>query len=216
MLETIFVGGAIAAGAYHLAKAIRSRLKHSKIRSAAMALSRHAATNAQYRQAQLDAAKRQAAREMQLAIQHLHQAPDFRRAAAIAAIATRVGVPTAFRQQQFFRLRPLLIAHLARRLQEGIAMDAASAGLRELVVNLGAAAFEADYILTEAQARQRPSTPATPNYRDRLRQINAEHAQRLEAIRSTAGLEDEVREQLVEAEQERFRRELLEMPEGAN
>jgi hypothetical protein len=213
MWELLMIGGALAGG-YKLVQAIQGMNERTRARNAAHESQERAAANVRWRQSKTEAAKRQAAREMQLAIQQLSQSPDFRRAASFAARAVQAGVPAAFRQRQFRRLRSLLIEHLARRLQAGAALESAAAGLRELVGSLGVAAYEADYIATEAQGRQRaPAQRAEPNYRDRLRQLHAEHAQRLEAIRNTADLEEELREQLVEAEQERFRRELLEEPE---
>ncbi len=155
------------------------------------------------------AVQQQAARAMQLAIQQLSQSPDFRRAASFAQQAATAGVPVDFRQRQFGRLRSLLVEHFARRLQSGATLATAGAGLRELIHSLGVAGYEAEYIALEAQERQRPVSQATPTYRDRLKQLQAEHHQRLEAIRATPDLEAEVGEQLQEAEAERFRREML-------
>jgi hypothetical protein len=212
MWEMLLIGGALAGG-YKLVQAIMGSNDRARARGAAQESHARAAANVRWRRAQAEAAKRQAARDMQLAIQQLSQSPDFRRAASFAARAVQVGVPAAFRQRQFRRLRSLLIEHLARRLQAGAALESAAAGLRELVGSLGVAAYEGDYIANEAQGRQQTPTERAPNYRDHLRQLHAEHAQRLEAIRNTADLEEELREQLVEAEQERFRRELLEEPD---
>lgn len=212
MWEVLMIGVALA-GAYTLLKGIMAMTEHARARGVAQLFRARAAANARWRQTQAQTAKRKAARDMQLAIQQLSQSPDFRRAATFAARAAQVGVPTTFRQRQFRRLRLLLIEHLARRLQAGAALESAAAGLRELVGSLGVAAYEADYIATEAQRRQRTPTERAPDYRDHLRQLHAEHAQRLEAIRNTADLEEELREQLLEAEQERFRRELLEEPD---
>jgi hypothetical protein len=220
MIEVVLLAAAAVAGGYKIGKAIKDQTDRSRAQQAARLAAQHAheqsAATAQRRQAQADAAKRQAARDMQLAIQQLSQSPDFRRAASFAARAVQVGVSAAFRQRQFRRLRSLLIEHLARRLQAGAALESAAAGLRELVGSLGVAGYEADYIATEAQGRQRPATQPAPNYRDRLRHLHTEHTQRLEAVRNTADLEEELREQLVEAEQERFRRELLDEPEEQN
>jgi len=207
----------VLAGGYNLVQAIMGSNDRARTRGAAQESNARAAVNVRWRRVQAEAAKRlavirHAARDMQLAIQQLSQTPDFRRAASFAASAVQLGVPAPFRQRQFRRLRSLLIEHLARRLQTGAALESAAAGLRELVGSLGVAAYEADYIVNEAQGRQPTPTERVPNYRDHLRQLHAEHAQRLEAIHNTADLEEELREQLVEAEQERFRRELLEEP----
>lgn len=216
MLE-ILIGGAVLAGGYKLAKVIKEKSDQARAQRTALDAAeqsqQRAAAAARWRQAQAQAARRQAARDMQVAIQQLSKSPDFRRAASFATQAATVGVPADFRQRQFRRLRSLLVEHLSRCLQAGSNLETAAAGLRELIGGLGVAPYEADYIATEAQGRQRPATQAAPNYRDRLRQVHAEHAQRLEAIRDTPDLEAEVREQLLEAEHERFRRELLEEPE---
>ncbi|HEY5315373.1 MAG TPA: hypothetical protein VIK18_22775 [Pirellulales bacterium] len=217
MWEVLGIGGALAGG-YKLAKAIKHKSDRARAECVAQLAAQQsrerAAVAVRWRQAQANAARRQAARDMQLAMQQLSQSPDFRRAASFAARAVQAGVPAAFRQRQFRRLRSLLIEQLARRLQTGTALETAAAGLRELVGSLGVAAYEADYIATESQGRQRrPTERRAPDYRDRLRQSHAEHGQRLEAIRNTPDLEDELREQLLEAEQERFRRDLLEEPD---
>jgi hypothetical protein len=188
-------------------------------RAAQQRLRRQAAASAQWeaaarrrRQAQLDGIRRQTAREMQHAIHQLGQSPDFRRAASFAARAARAGVPASFRQRQFRRLRPLLINHLASRLQSGASLESACAGIQELVGNLGVAGYEAEYIVTEAQRRQSAAPAAAPDYRARLQELHAEHARRLEAIRATPQLDAEVQEQLLEAELERFRSEVLQEP----
>jgi hypothetical protein len=216
MWEMLLIGGALAGG-YKLAKAIKDQTDAACAQRAAQfaGQSSHeqAAATARRRKAQADAAKRQAARNMQVVVQQLSQSPDFRRAASFAAAAAQAGVPVAFRQRQFRRLRSLLVEHLARRLQADAALESAAVGLRELVGSLGMAAYEADYIATEAQSRQRTTSQPAPNYRDRLRNLHTEHTQRMEAIRSTADLDEGLLEQLEEAELERFRRQLLGEPE---
>jgi hypothetical protein len=215
MWEVLILGG-LAAGGYKLATALKGMSDRAKARRTARQAQEQAAATERWRRAQADAAIRQAARDMQVAIHQLAQSPDFRRAASFAAHAAQAGVPAAFRQRQFRRLRPLLVEHLARRLQAGTSLETAANGLRELISGLGVADYEADYIATEAQGRRRTATQAEPSYRDRLRHVHAEHTQRLEAIRNTADLDAELREQLLEAEQERFRRELLEEPDERN
>lgn len=163
------------------------------------------------RASQTDAYRRRTAREMQLAILQLSQSPDFRRAASFAASAAQAGVPAAFRQHQFRRLRPLLLEHLVRMLRTSAVQDGSVPGLSELVRSMGVAAYEADYLLAEAsQAAQPPRQ--VPNYRQRLRELHADHMQRLQAIENMTDLEEEIREQLIEAEHERFRTALLTEP----
>jgi hypothetical protein len=216
MLEIAVIAGLVA-GCYKAAQAINQRIAEARTEREAEVAAEHsrerAAAIVRRRHAQAENTRRQAARDMQVAIQQLSRSPDFRRAATFAAHAAAVGVPVEFRQRQFRRLRSLLVEHLAGQLQAGASLEQAGAGLRELVTSLGVAVYEADYIATEAQGRQRPTMRPVPNYRDRLRQFHADHMQRLEAVRNTPDLDDELREQLLEAEQERFRRELLEEPE---
>jgi hypothetical protein len=169
-----------------------------------------------WRQARVQSGRRRAARDLQLAIQQLPQSPDFRRAASYANHAAQIGVPADFRQRQFRRLRALLVQHLIRRLQAGASLDNACGGLAELIRALGVAAFEAEYIVATVREQQTVSSPRTPDFRERLESLHAEHARRLEAIRSTPQLDEEVREQLLEAEQERFRGEALDQPEPAS
>jgi hypothetical protein len=136
----------------------------------------------------------------------LRAAPDFRRAAKLARHA-RI-VPLALRQRQFAHFRAELVAHLARRLQAGASLTQASAGLSELVAALGLAPFEAEYIISEA--RQRVTVrQESPSFADAMRASQAAHEERLQAIRGMNDLNDEIREQLLEAEQERFRSAVL-------
>jgi hypothetical protein len=219
MLVLFIIIGGIALAMMLMSAADRDRTRRAiqesqqRARHTVQQSQQRAVAVVRQRRLQADAAKRQAARNMQVAIQQLSQSPDFRRAASFAAAAAQAGVPVAFRQRQFRRLRSLLVEHLARRFQADAALESAAAGLRELVGNLGMAGYEADYIATEAQSRQRTTAQPAPNYRDRLRNLHAEHTQRMEAIRSTADLDEGLLEQLEEAEQERFRRELLGEPE---
>jgi len=220
MLEILTIAAALAASGYPLVKLVQSLNERANARSAIQQTRERAKAAARLRQAQAEttrrlaeAAKRQAAHDMQVAIQQLAQSPDFRRAASFAARAAEVRVPATFRQRQFCRLRPLLLDHLARRLQAGVGLQAAANGLRELIAALGVAAYEADYIATEAQACQTSPVERDPDYRERLRNSHAAHTRRLDAIRNTPDLDEELLEQLLEAEQERFRREVLEEPD---
>lgn len=158
-----------------------------------------------------DLTMRRAASAMQSEILHLAGTPDFRRAAAAARMAAELQVPADFRRRQFTRLRPKLVEHLAERLQAGIARETALVGLAELVRDMAMPAFEAEYLAADASGCERPTTQP-PDYRQRLRDLHAEHTQRMEAIRGTPDLDPEMREQLIESEQERFRNQLLASP----
>ena len=88
-------------------------------------------------------------------------------------------------------------------------MASATTGLRELMSGLGVEAYEAEYIVLECQGRHQAPVLLPPTFGERLRGLHTQHAQRMEAIRKIPELDDALREQLVEAEQERFRQELL-------
>lgn len=146
-------------------------------------------------------------RELQIPLLQLSRAHDFRRAATFAKRAQPV--PLSFRRRQFIRFRAALVDRLASLLAEGGDRDSLVRSLTELVHALGVAGYEANYILAEAEARLRGPAIAPPSLEDRLRQVHCGHAQRLEAIRALAELEDDVREQLLEAEEQRFAEEML-------
>ena len=155
-----------------------------------------------------------ASREMQAAILRLEtdNDPDYRRAAAAARIARQV--PASFRQQQFRRLRPLLVSHFGRCRARGTDGQMLLDSLVELVEALGIADFEADYIRQEAERRleHRPGQTASGSpgeFQARLQQLQQDHDQRVQVIRSLATLSEDVREQLLEAEDQRFQQQLF-------
>ncbi len=167
--------------------------------SAALIASRHRAE--QHRRA-TSALIRIAYRNLQIALLQLEQAPDFRRAAGYAKQASQV--PLLYCHQQFQRFRPQILAVLSHKLRGNVPLAEATAGLHELIVAPGVAPFEAEYLVSEAQR----SAPV-PAYSDQIRQSQAEHQRRTAALRSLRDLDPEIREQLMELEQERFRDELL-------
>jgi hypothetical protein len=147
------------------------------------------------------------ARNLQLALIGVRKAPDFRRAASWAAVAG--DVPLAFRQRQYRRFRPLLVEHFRARLSAGDAAEPLVQSLSALVQALGVAPFEADYIRREAErtlATRRLPAADVP-YGQQIAQAQAEHEQRLAALQG-AQVSDEIREQLLEAEETRFRETL--------
>jgi hypothetical protein len=146
-------------------------------------------------------------RRLQEALLQLNEAPDFRRAASWATHA-RV-VPVWFRQRQFRRFRPYLVSHFATCLRAGQDAQTLLQSLTELVQHLGVAPFEADYIRTEAERQMARPPAAEASYEQRMAQLQREHEQRMAALRSLQGLPPEVREQLIEAEDARFRDALL-------
>jgi hypothetical protein len=155
----------------------------------------------------------QAARLMQLALLQLDQSPDFQRAATFAKLAK--DVPAAFRIRQFRRFRQRMVEHLGARLRQGMSAEELLPGLTELVAALGVADYEADYIRREAEGRHRPAA-AQPQlgYAGRVRQLQTEHEQRIGSLRALTGIEDELKEQLIESEQQRFRERMLALGEA--
>lgn len=146
------------------------------------------------------------ARSLQLALFQLAQTPDFRRAAAAASAATLV--PAAFRRRQFARFRAHLVIHFRRCQAAGTSPAALAQSLRELVQSLGIAPFEADYVQAAAGRPQRPmSHPPSPA--ERIATLRRDHAARKAAIEQGVGTDADLREQLLEAEEVRYRDALL-------
>lgn len=164
-----------------------------------------------------DAARmiRYLSRQLQVALLQLDQADDFRRA---ASWAEKCGdVPLAFRQRQFRRFRQKLIVHFARRLAAGERANLLMNSLKRLVAALGVSNFEADYVRNEAHAMQTPrERPQPRTFPQQLAERQEVHQRRLEALRQTHGLSEELREQLIEAEQERFREQMLDLGEATH
>lgn len=173
-------------------------------------VSEHASASAQLRQ-QRQKARDQLLREknqqMQSALLQLHEAPDFYRAAAAAEQAQEI--PFAFRQRQFHRFRPQLVAHLEGRLRGGGEGEALRASLEQLVTGLGMALFEAHYIWQEVQPRLQRREVPRPSFAEAVNGMQQEHDQRMNVLRTLPGIDDELREQLVEAEEQRFREQML-------
>ena len=153
---------------------------------------RHHAMNAQYR-------------ILQIALLQIDRAPDFLRCASVAVQSAIV--PAVYRQRLFVRFRPHLVAHFARCLTSGTTQTVLTDSLTSLVMGLGIASFEASYISSEAALRTvRPSTP-TPA--DRVDTLRMDHETRTAAIRQGVGNSPELQEQLLEAEEQRYRQALL-------
>lgn len=142
----------------------------------------------------------------QAALLQLASASDFRRAATLAVAAKLV--PAEFRRRQFTRFRPSLIAHYGRcAVLDGANEELLLQSLRDLVVALGVAAFEADYMRDAADRQTNGSKPAaTPA--NRLAELKRDHESRGAAIREGLAQNPELQEQLLEAEENRFRQAL--------
>ena len=210
MIE-LLLAGAAAYGVYRIGQ--KAWQKHQAAASIRQQQQCDAAQRQQHWAAQQEQRRRaaakieEAARLMQLALQQLGEAPDFRRAATFAKHAKIV--PVAFRIRQFRRFRPQMVQYLATRLRQGMSAEELLPGLTELVTALGVADYEADYIRREAEGQTRSTAQPQLGYAGRVRQLQTEHEQRLEALRNLPGIEAELREQLVESEQQRFRDQML-------
>ncbi len=158
-------------------------------------------------------AMKQAALYLQVGLQQVRQAPDFRRTASFVAQAQNV--PLWFRQRQYRRFRSLLVDHLAHLLSEGASVESVMPALTELVTGLGVAAFEADYIRTEAESRlsRQDTTPRT-DFGQQLRQAQAEYRGRVHTLEGMTDLDEETREQLLEQEQIRFQERMRQIATG--
>jgi len=191
--------GSAAYGAYRL---IGDRFRSRRTRRLASTTLRRGTSPAPTPPA-VTAAMKQAARSLQIALQQVRQAPDFRRPASFVTHAQNV--PLWFRQRQYRRFRSLLVPHLAHLLGEGASVESVMPALTELVTGLGVAPFEADYIRTEAESRlcRQDNTPR-PDFGQQLRQAQAEYRGRVHTLEGMTDLDEETREQLLEQEQLRF------------
>lgn len=146
-------------------------------------------------------------RLMQTALLQLEQAPDFYRTASFAAQAKQV--PLAFRQQQFARFRPRILTHVIAQLRKRTETAVLRDSLEKLVAHLGMASFEADYLWEEAERQLERKESPRASFAEAITGLQQAHDQRMSVLRSLPGIEDELREQLLEAEEQRFRDQML-------
>jgi len=152
------------------------------------------------------------ARQFQASILSLNSNPDFQRVAAAVRAADQV--PSSFKLRQYHRFRPHFIRHYRRCMQRGANLQQLRSSLEQLVQSFELEPFEADYLRTEAEHNlptgQRPDA-ANPveDFRSRISQVQEEHQQRVTAIRELTGVNDDVREQLLEAEERRYQSRLF-------
>ncbi len=141
------------------------------------------------RQARQHAVQRQAACAMQVAISNCRSHPTFvgqhrlaasgggRRAGRVSATPVWTAAAPATRGAACRR------AEWPKPLQHG------QPRLRELIGSFGVAGYEADTSRSKLKSGSGPSIVAATTYRDRLRQLQAAHRERLEAIRATPDLD---------------------------
>lgn len=152
---------------------------------------------------------------MQTALLQLGDAPDFRRAAQFAKQAAMV--PASFRQRQFTRFRGKLVGHFVARVTAGEEPASLYTSLAELVQALGMARFEADYIQAEAERQlQRPAPRPERSFADAMTALQQEHERRKEVLATLENVSPELREQLDEAEEARFREAMFQLQRDPN
>jgi hypothetical protein len=90
-------------------------------------------------------------------------------------------------------------------IHSGASREAILHDLRVIVVAMGVASFEADYIINAIPVAA--PTPLDPNaeFQRRLTEIHNEYQQRLTAIRAMQNLEEDVVDELLAAEEQRYR-----------
>lgn len=167
------------------------------------------------RQRQVSTRQRRAIHLHALLVRSLRQlstAPDFQRVTSM--VENCYDVPLGIRQRLFQAHRRHFIRHFGRCLQHGRDVDQLLGETRMLVEALGVAPFEADYIADEARqrwSRRTPNPQAGPQtFARRIEQLQQELQNRLQAIRANVH-DEELQEQLIEAEESRFRDQLLEI-----
>lgn len=144
-------------------------------------------------------------RKLQHALQAMGKDPDFRRAATNCGECA--ALPADFRRRQFARFRPMMVDICRSRLSSGIQESQLRTSLASLAMTLGVPAFEAEYVMTEALES------STTRGRG-LQDVIQEHERRREGIRWSSGLDETTIQELLEAEELRFRDELFRVAEG--
>lgn len=157
------------------------------------------------RQKQLHQKRQRLGRQLQLAFMQLADAPDAQRLLSWTNQCTEL--PLDFRRRQLSRFQRLLMEQIPRWLAAGVERERLEQDLRLVVRNMGVAKFEADYMVSAMN----PNQPTTPNPSDadvfagQLAEIQADHQRRLQTIEAMVNLEPDVKEELLEAEQQRYR-----------
>ena len=209
-MEPVVGLAALVAGGYLLKKGV-GLARNRWNRSRAQRQANHAAQQRQMQQ-QLAAANRrrevnERAKWLQVSLMQLEQVPDFQRALYWAEKCK--DIPLAFRQRQYRRFRQNLSDQLARRLAAGENAERLMDGLRSLVEALGFAPFEADYLLAEVRSHDRARHAQDDNFEERLREYLSEHRNRVNTLTNLDSLDEDVRQQLLEAEERRFQEQLF-------
>jgi hypothetical protein len=152
-------------------------------------------------------------RQLQVAFIQLPQSPDAQRLVSWSNQCK--SLPLSFRRRQFSRFRRLVERQIPRWLASGVGRDQLATDLQLVAENLGVAKFEADYMIRAMENQLIPAPDEFSRFEGRLHEIQQDHVRRLQMIRRLDGLDADVREELVEAENQRYRASLFgHDPEG--
>ena len=152
--------------------------------------------------------RQQLGRNLQIAFMQLQAAPDAQRLLSWSNQCKEL--PLSFRRRTFGRFQQLLGEQIQRWLRSGVDRDRLEEDLRAIVHNLGVAKFEADYMVAamDPQRRDQPENESEA-FAGQLTEIQSEHRRRIQTIDAMENLEADVKEELIEAEQQRYRSQLF-------
>ncbi len=95
---------------------------------------------------------------------------------------------------------------IPRWLDAGVEKERLEADLRAIVRNMGVAKFEADYMInTMNPNRPLPTRSEAEAFAGQLSEIQADHQRRKQTIEAMTGLDPDVKAELIDAEDQRYR-----------
>ena len=143
--------------------------------------------------------------KLQVSFMQLPTAPDAQRLMSWSSQC--VDLPQEFRRRQFGRFQNMLMEQIPRWLTEGVDREQLESDLRKIASNLGVAKFEADYMVAAmAPPTQQPqATPEAEVFAGELAEVHSNHQRRVQTIEAMVDLAPDVREELLEAEEQRYR-----------
>lgn len=164
----------------------------------------------QRRRQRLNAAKanrsrrQECGRNLQIAFMQLPTAPDAQR--LLSWTKQSVDLPQEFRRRQLGRFQELLKDQIPRWIASGVAREQLESDLRGIVSNLGVAKFEADYMVAAMNPPQQSQTPSDAEaFAGQLTEVQTDHQRRIQTIEAMENLDPDVKEELLEAEHQRYR-----------
>ena len=145
----------------------------------------------------------QLGRQLQIVFMQLPKAPDAQRLLSWSQRCKPL--PSQFRRQQFSRFQNLLMEQIPRWLRGSVDREQLEQDLRSIAENLGVATFEAEYMIRAMQPATGGAAGDSQAFSNRLTQIQNEYQRRLQTIERLSNLSPDVREELIEAENQRYR-----------